>query len=226
MITGIYSCNDGGSYYVRTISDADGQRLFWFGESADGRFSNVHIGVLRAVPSRPGAFLIDDGLWFDVPKGSIASSGKLDLRLENGTIQKLQATGGFGGSQWKKISGRPARAAQVNLRGFTGKGLTGVWIGSNGGTYYVHQRGAEVAWFAEGNATSDGVPAFANVFYGRLSANVIGYWADVPYGTTNGSGTLGLRVVNNDRLERIGPTSGLGSQYWVRKVDWSDRLKC
>lgn len=225
MITGIYSCNDGGFYYVRTIRDADGERLFWFGESADGRFSNVHIGVLRAVPDKPGAFSIDDGVWLDVPKGGIAGAGTLDLILENETIQKLHATGGFGGSQWRKVSRRPACGAGGNLRGFTGEGLTGTWIGSNGGIYYVRQRGADVAWFAEGNANPAAIPAFANVFYGRLAGSTVtGNWADVPYGASNGSGTLSLRVVSNDRIERVGPTSGLGSRFWVRSSSLGNRV--
>lgn len=225
MITGIYSCNDGGFYYVRTIADADGQRLFWFGESSDGRFSNVLVGILRATPGRSGAFSIDDGIWFDVPKGGSLSAGTLDLVVEPGIIQRLQGTGGFGGSRWTKISSRPACGARVNLRGVSGEGLTGVWIGNDGGIYYVRQRGAQIAWFGEGNANSGVVPGFANVLQGRSSGDRIsGQWADVPYGNTTSSGALNLRVVGPDRIERISQTGGFGGSAWVRSTSIGDRI--
>ncbi|NJM68682.1 MAG: hypothetical protein HC851_24970 [Acaryochloris sp. RU_4_1] len=224
MITGIYSCNDGGFYYVRTTGDADGQRLFWFGEFPGG-FSNVHVGVLRAIPGRTGAFSIDDGAWYDVPKGIATSAGTLDLTLEANVIQKLQGTGGFSGSRWTKINGRPACGARTNLKGFTGEGLTGVWVGNDGGIYYVRQKGAEIVWFGEGCANPGVVPAFANVFQGSISgSNFGGQWADVPYGNNIGSGTINLRAVNPNRIERVTQTGGFGGSVWERSSTIGNRV--
>jgi len=92
-LTGRWSCNDGGTYYLRQL----GKEVFWFGErSPTGPvWSNVASGhidgnqiVLR---------------WADVPKGSVMSEGILILRLD--TPNKATATyktGGFGGSIWTR----------------------------------------------------------------------------------------------------------------------------
>ena len=65
--------------------------------------------------------------------------------------------------------------------------LTGVWAGSDGGTYYVHQVGNNVWWL--GLSRDQGL-TFANVFAGRIrfDGRLEGDWADVPLGATHGFG--------------------------------------
>ncbi len=92
-LTGKWSSNDGGSYYIRQL----GKEVFWFGErSPTGpAWSNVASGHID------GNQIILR--WADVPKGSIMQEGILILRLD--TPNKATATyktGGFGGSIWTR----------------------------------------------------------------------------------------------------------------------------
>src|SRR5438045_4748532 len=69
--------------------------------------------------------------------------------------------------------------------------LTGIWKCSDGGTYYIRQVGNEVWWYGKGGN-------FGNVFHGQFNVwkdepitGFQGHWADVPTGSTNGSGAIG-----------------------------------
>lgn len=167
---------------------------------------------------------VDDGGWWDVPKGATtgassptATSSKLDLLLEGTRIFKGTGSGGsVGGSTWNRIVTTNPPRARVRLSGFSGEGATGVWLGNDGGVYYVRQSGTELVWF--GQACSGGArPTFANVFKGtRAGTSVTGVWADVPYGSTLGSGLLGLTVVDANRITRSNVSGGFGGTSWTR----------
>jgi hypothetical protein len=84
--------------------------------------------------------------------------------------------------------------------------LTGAWLGSEGGIYYIRHVGDCVWWFGteiepmERGVT--GQPGFANVAVGRLDGGLLAVeWADIPLGNVLGGG--GLTFVYdaaNDRL--------------------------
>jgi hypothetical protein len=89
-LTGTWQGNDGGSYYVRQV----GSEVWWFGENLPS-FSNVAYGKIS------GDKLILT--WGDVPKGSIASSGILVLKVTSSNrLDAVSKTGGFSGSVWTK----------------------------------------------------------------------------------------------------------------------------
>lgn len=95
-LTGRWSCNDGGTYYVRQT----GSRVNWYGESAPNQpaWSNVYSGRIRNSHIR--------GDWTDVPKGRTKGSGALDLVIEkDGTrLRAVKKSGGFGGSRWVRLA--------------------------------------------------------------------------------------------------------------------------
>jgi hypothetical protein len=93
-LTGTWSCDDGGSYYIRQR----GAEVFWFGEpsSTDPHWSNVAHGEIDS----SGRIRLS---WADVPKGRINSGGLLTLQIENnGSLIAVTRTGGFGGSHWSR----------------------------------------------------------------------------------------------------------------------------
>jgi len=105
-LTGQWSCNDGGTYYLRQI----GSRLHWYGEVGTGAqpaWTNVFNGSIR-----DGRIT---GQWADVPKGRSSGSGKLVLEINNrGTVlRSMEKTGGFKGSRW--VRKKTAAAASRTL---------------------------------------------------------------------------------------------------------------
>jgi hypothetical protein len=77
--------------------------------------------------------------------------------------------------------------------------LTGVWSADDAGTYYVRQVGNTVWWLGlspdESYAYSNQPQTFANVFQGTIqNGQVIGNWADIPLGATNGAGPMQLNL--------------------------------
>jgi hypothetical protein len=95
-LTGIWNCDDGGTYYLRQI----GNSVYWYGERSENKpaWSNVYKGEISNNKIK--------GMWADVPKGKTMSNGLLNLAIyENGHILKADhKTGGFGGSKWTKAS--------------------------------------------------------------------------------------------------------------------------
>jgi hypothetical protein len=66
--------------------------------------------------------------------------------------------------------------------------LTGVWGGSDEGTYYMHQIGDTVWWLGLSN---DRGKTFANVFRGTIQNSIVrGEWADITLGRTRNNGRL------------------------------------
>lgn len=92
-LTGVWSCDDGGSYYVRQL----GGNVWWYGESSNGRWSNIFHGAMN------GDWV--DGLWLDVPKGRDRNNGAIRLRVDSrDEFHREQNTGDdFGGSRWRRV---------------------------------------------------------------------------------------------------------------------------
>lgn len=87
--------------------------------------------------------------------------------------------------------------------------LTGVWLGSEGGMYYIRQVGDCIWWF--GTDVQDIEPGltdqsgFANVASGRVDGDRVEVeWADLPLGDTLGGGGLSLVYdADADQLTKI-----------------------
>jgi len=102
-LTGVYSSNDGGRYYMRQNGPLT---LYWVGLSGGGSgtvFTNSFKGkVQQGNPSTTIA-----GEWCDLPRGTILNCGTLNIRMTSPTtFARLAATGylgSFGGSQWTKL---------------------------------------------------------------------------------------------------------------------------
>lgn len=97
-LTGIWDCDDGGTYYIRQW----GNVVWWFGEPSlePGIWSNVAKGTI-----------INDVIkldWSDVPKGSDMNGGILSLDIiSKDRLTASERTGGFGGTVWtRKTSGQ------------------------------------------------------------------------------------------------------------------------
>lgn len=93
-LSGRWQGNDGGIYYLRQ----QGNVVWWYGEysTINPNWSNVFKGRLQ------GNQLV--GQWADVPKGSILQSGDMVIELtSNNTLRAISKTGGFGGSEWRRL---------------------------------------------------------------------------------------------------------------------------
>lgn len=116
-LTGVWSCDDGGLYYIRQFGDT----VWWYGEqsSSNPAFSNVATGTVDG-----NTISLD---WADVPKGQTTGSGILVLNVEStDRLTAIQKTGGFGGSVWTRMAISPANPAQP--------GPTSTSMQSGGGT--------------------------------------------------------------------------------------------
>jgi hypothetical protein len=98
-LTGVWHANDGGTYTVQE----SGKYISWRGKSRDNGKTWNHI--FRG--TRSGNIIT--GTWADQPSGQIHSKGmlKLEVKLSSSGksivgFNRLQATGGFGGSRWYK----------------------------------------------------------------------------------------------------------------------------
>jgi hypothetical protein len=114
-LTGVWHANDGGTYYLRQL----GSEMWWLGLSRDqGRaFANVFHGSIA-----PGFNISISGDWVDIPAGvgGARSNGRLNLlglaAVGEGigelttALNAVGSTGGFGGSNWRKLYDRPFRA--------------------------------------------------------------------------------------------------------------------
>lgn len=97
LLTGVWSSNDAGTYYVRQIDNT----VWWLGLSVDeGRsFANVFRGTLQN-----GQI---SGSWADVPLGGTSNAGTIVVNGGAGVLStawnRVSVTGGFGGDTWQKL---------------------------------------------------------------------------------------------------------------------------
>jgi hypothetical protein len=103
--------------------------------------------------------------------------------------------------------------------------LSGVWHGSDSGTYYVRQLDREVWWLG---LSRDQGRSFANVFRGSVSESgtVAGQWVDVPMGVGGvlSGGTLILAGDAPDTqvsttLTKTQETANFGTEVWTKIYD-------
>lgn len=93
-LTGIWSCDDGGTYYIRVV----GRDVYWLGESANGgrAWTNVFFGKLVGRKIK--------GVWSDLPKGGAGGYGQMEFKLSPDGLTFETVAGGenFGGKSWWK----------------------------------------------------------------------------------------------------------------------------
>ncbi|VVB65327.1 Uncharacterised protein [uncultured archaeon] len=104
-LTGIWGCNDGGTYFIRQV----GNIIWWYGESTPSQSVSQSLNTNPAWANVAYGTITGDNIvlfWADVPIGSGFNSGSLALKYSyNGgtdTMSKQFDTGGFGGSQWTR----------------------------------------------------------------------------------------------------------------------------
>jgi hypothetical protein len=93
-LTGRWSCDDGGTYYLRQ----DGRRLYWYAapHGTEPAWATVFSGRIYGKRIK--------GRWADVPKGRATGSGDLELTIENdGTVlRSAKNDSRYRGSQWTR----------------------------------------------------------------------------------------------------------------------------
>lgn len=227
-ISGEWSANDGGTYWIRHI----GTCIWWAGFSGPNNtptmgtsFSNVLFGTTKGTSI--------DGLWAEVPRGGILGSGSLQLTARGSKLlfKRSQSGSGFGGSLWKRVVA-PISANVVPFRASVecsllptagpvdrlGKpiSLTGRWAGPQAATYWIRQLGSCVWWIGFSPPTDSPTmgKSFSNVLFGATSTQsagvnrITGSWADVPRGRTLNGGRMVLSINSSGTTLRLTKTSG------------------
>lgn len=224
--------NDSGLYYAKQINEKD--EMWWVGEHPTSNWVNVFQGSLSIGDDNECRW---EGKFFDVPKGRVCNSGPLELggvSLSSGASVLTRRTSDtpFGGSLWSPGFSREFAdlGADQLCPGFEGEGLenlTGLWVGDDSGSYYIHDlRGTnEFVWFAEHPGAEPDEPGaprgrqWANVFIGeRDGSSVTGRWSDVPKGEIDQHGRLELEVEDEDTIRVTFQEGGYGGRVLVRQV--------
>ena len=113
-LTGRWSGNDGGIYYLRQT----GNQVHWYGEATDEppAWSNVFSGRAQGTRIK--------GKWADVPKGRTSGTGELELVLEKdgNALRVINKTGGFAGSRWVRIAADASATRPLKPRQPSGGG--------------------------------------------------------------------------------------------------------
>ncbi|MBV9175940.1 MAG: MBL fold metallo-hydrolase [Nitrososphaeraceae archaeon] len=75
-LTGIFSCDDGGTYWVRQVEN----KVYWFGRNGPPTFSNIFIGTIYIGVSENGIIYNADlfGINFTTIEAIILSHGHMD----------------------------------------------------------------------------------------------------------------------------------------------------
>jgi hypothetical protein len=95
--------------------------------------------------------------------------------------------------------------------------LNGVWLGSDGGKYYIKQIGGEILWYGE-SLTNPVI--WSNVAHGTFDgAKLLLRWSDVPKGTISNAGLLAISY-SNDGIPRLTisyKSGGFGGNYLTKQ---------
>ncbi|MCB0628510.1 MAG: RICIN domain-containing protein [Saprospiraceae bacterium] len=208
-----------------------------FGVMETPQYSLVILGELKRQSGGP---LYIDSEYFPVPKGDGREriAGYPD---EFGNIQIEEDGNRISFTQWadriRNDHNLPATrdgvwtppATDAGFQAVYGAGLSGLWLGDDGGRYYLFQTDdARVIWFGE---QSNERPRFANVFVGDISDGLeppnefggrrereytlTGQWVDVPKGTTTGTGELSFQ--GSSKVLRKLNGRGFGATRLVRQ---------
>jgi choice-of-anchor C domain-containing protein len=99
-LTGVWSCNDGATYYLRQI----GNVLWWDGDGSSETFSNVAHGSIDG-----NTITLE---YADVPEGRAIGYGKLVLNIiSNDELEAKEKPENYRGSHWVRSSNKPQTPA-------------------------------------------------------------------------------------------------------------------
>lgn len=88
-LTGVWSCDDGGTYYLRQLENV----LWWDGDEPNGDWANAAYGKIDG-----NTIALD---YADVPEGKGVGYGKLALNIvSNDELEALEKPESYGGSRW------------------------------------------------------------------------------------------------------------------------------
>lgn len=94
-LTGKWSGNDGGTYYITQIDD----RIYWYGENNTTSPGFANIGVGKIV----GNYIFIEAT--DVPKGTTTAQSDLFIYKSNDNyLYTITKDSPFGGSNWTRIN--------------------------------------------------------------------------------------------------------------------------
>ena len=119
-LTGRWSANDGGVYYVRHI----GNDVWWAGMSTETplgiadlhkglQFTNVFHGQLSGPVVAGGSSVVLTGDWAGVPLGSALGSGSLTINVSGAQMVVQTASGGFSARTWNRADATPPLPAAI-----------------------------------------------------------------------------------------------------------------
>jgi len=229
--------DDGGIYYVAQRERPD--EIWWFAEHPDARWAHVFRGRLTL----DGTSARWDGTFIDVPKGVACGVGELgwERRMVAPRTPVLVRTSRegprnrFGGTQIAPATALTTPSVRRLAPGFAGEGmenLTGVWIGDDGGTYYIREVAGtgQIAWVGEHPEARPRDPVtgsrWVNVFMGQRSDRLIrGHFSDVPKGEIDNHAPLTLFVASDRRIVMVSSSGGFGGTRFTRVENLSVTLR-
>lgn len=209
--------SDGGFYFARQYIDDEGRgQLCWYGEHATLNFSNVFFALHAPDQGAAGRFA---GTLYDLPKGRTCAEFNMDLDVVPGrggrptTLQQVDGPRSFTvvepTPEALAAFNRPIRPTPPTFDADDFDNATGLWMGDDGGIYYVLEtpNNHRLFWFGAHPSALPGPTgvtgrAFANVFMSNLASREAtfarGVYVDVPRGGANARGELNLEFFNDD----------------------------
>lgn len=193
VLTRVYRGDDGGALYLRQLDD----RVYGFGEHPGRKYAFVLTGAISGDRI--------SGSWWDVPKGSRAEKGTLELRWTQLGARVVRSGGDdLGPDVFTAISADGLDWPVMQAAGFqatTTSDLDGVFAGDDGSRHYVRETSFNAVWVAERAAQPGERPGWVTVFAGQRtpSGGVAGTYVDVPKGIERRSGGFGAALLGTER---------------------------
>ncbi len=220
-----YKGNDGGAFYLTVQKMGSKTKVFWFGEHPGEGYSHLFDGEIKGN--------LIEGTFWGLPKYGVPTSGKVTLAIQdNGKTLAVQS---------KFVDFIPDVLTAIDLNAYIdllplardyaaysgnfedGGHLTGLFIGTDGGRYYVRQVEDQIFMVGETRFKKGEKPRFVHLFAGQINPYdtkgyddyVEGYFSTLSKGDKNASGKSAWRIKNYSRVNRYGP-SDLGCDTLIR----------
>lgn len=214
-----YKGNDGGAFYVTVKKIGSKNKVYWFGEHPGQGYSHLFEGEVKGNQV--------EGTFWGVPKYGEPTSGKVTLDIQhNGKSLVVQS---------KHVDFVPDVLTSIDLKEYidlfplardyaaysgkqaNGDPMTGLFMGTDGGRYYIRQVDDHIYMIGESRFDKGEQPGFMHLFSGQINPygtkgydNYFeGYFTTLSKGTKNASGKSAWRIKSSDRINQYG-TSDLG----------------
>jgi CubicO group peptidase (beta-lactamase class C family) len=217
LLTRIYRGEDGGALYLRQI----GPKVYGFGEHPGLGYAYVLVGTMSGDRIT--------GSWWDVPKGTRAQTGPLELRWSQAGARIVRSGGAdLGPDVFQEISPDAVPWPVMQAAGFqstTPAKLDGAFVGDDASRHYVRETPTDAVWVAERAAQPDERPRWVTVFAGKRTSGggLTGTYVDVPKGLERRSGSFlaapkgATRELRLRQFGTAGRTHSLAPDY---RIDW------